>query len=112
MQLFAALGTKIDRIAAYLRTQQRKASIAAEEAQRLQQRRWSAEQRVRDVKEMLIYFMRCRGLKRLEGELNTIQPADELTGFAPDRRLGVTPGVLAVAQRNGFVDVILTLRHD
>jgi len=73
VQLFAALGTKIDRIAAYLRTQQRKASIAAEEAQRLQQRRWSAEQRVRDVKEMLIYFMRCRGLKRLEGELNTIR---------------------------------------
>ena len=35
MQLFAELGKKIDRIAAYLRTQQRKASIAAEEAQRL-----------------------------------------------------------------------------
>jgi hypothetical protein len=62
IQLFAELGKKIDRIAAYLRTQQRKASIAAEEAQRLQQRRWSAEQRVRDVKEMLIYFIRCRGL--------------------------------------------------
>jgi len=73
IQLFAELGKKIDRIAAYLRTQQRKASIAAEEAQRLQQRRWSAEQRVRDVKEMLIYFIRCRGLKRLEGELNTIR---------------------------------------
>ena len=73
-QLFAELGKKIDRIAAYLRTQQRKASIAAEEAQRLQQRRRSAEQRVSDVKEMLTYFMRCRGLKRLEGELlNTIR---------------------------------------
>ena len=72
-QLFAELGTKIDRIAAYLRTQQRKASIAAEEAQRLQQRRRSAEQRVDDVKQMLTYFMRCRGLKRLEGELNTIR---------------------------------------
>ena len=72
-QLFAELGKKIDRIAAYLRTQQRKASIAAEEAQRLQQRRHSAEQRVSDVKEMLTYFMRCRGLKRLEGDLNTIR---------------------------------------
>ena len=72
-QLFAELGKKIDRIAAYLRTQQRKASIAAEEAQRLQQRRRSAEQRVSDVKEMLTYFMRCRGLKRLEGELTTIR---------------------------------------
>ena len=73
VQLFAELGKKIDRIAAYLRTQQRKASIAAEEAQRLQQRRRSAEQRVDDVKQMLTYFMRCRGLKRLEGELNTIR---------------------------------------
>lgn len=73
VRLFAELGKKIDRIAAYLRTQQRKASIAAEEAQRLQQRRRSAEQRVNDVKEMLTYFMHCRGLKRLEGELNTIR---------------------------------------
>ena len=31
MQLFAELGKKIDRVAAYLRTQQRKASIAAED---------------------------------------------------------------------------------
>ena len=73
MRLFAELGKKVDRIAAYLRTQQRKASIAAEEGQRLQQRRKSAEQRVNDVKEMLTYFMRCRGLKRLDGELNTIR---------------------------------------
>jgi hypothetical protein len=73
MQLFAELGKKIDRIAAYLRIQQHKASIAAEEAQRLQQRRRSAEQRVDDVKQMLTYFMRCRALKRLEGELNTIR---------------------------------------
>jgi hypothetical protein len=73
VQLFAQLGSKVDRIAAYLRTQQRKACIAAEEAQRLQQRRRSAEQRVDDVKQMLTYFMRCRGLKRLEGELSTIR---------------------------------------
>ena len=73
VQLFAELGKRIDRVAAYLRTQQRKASIAAEEAQRLQQRRRSAEQRVDDVKQMLTYFMRCRGLKRLEGKLNTIR---------------------------------------
>jgi hypothetical protein len=72
-ELFAELGKKIDRIAAYLRTQQHKATIAAEEVQRLQQRRRSAEQRVSDVKEMLTYFMQCRGLKRLEGDLNTIR---------------------------------------
>jgi hypothetical protein len=58
LQLFAELGRKIDRIAAYLRTQQRKANIAAEESQRLQQRRRSAEQRVDDVKEMLTYLTR------------------------------------------------------
>ena len=59
-------------MAAYLRTQPGKASIAVEKAQRLQQHCRSAEQRV-DVKQMLTYFMRCRGLKRLEGELNTIR---------------------------------------
>ena len=69
LQLFAELGRKIDRIAAYLRTQQRKASIAAEEAQRLQQRRRSAEQRVDDVKQMLTYFMRCRGLSDWKANL-------------------------------------------
>jgi len=73
MQLFAELGKKIDRVAAYLRTHQRRASIAAEEAQRLRQRRRSAEQRVNDAKEMLTYFMHCRGLKRLEGAQNTIR---------------------------------------
>ena len=87
VQLFAELGKKVDRIAAYLRAQQRKASIAAEEAQRLQQRRRSAEQRVDDVKQMLTYFMRCRGLKRLEGKLNTIrlqtnsQPSLQIDGW-------------------------------
>jgi len=73
VQLIAELSEKIDRIAAYLRIQQHTANIAGEEAQRLQQRRRSAEQRVNDVKEMLTYFMRCRGMKRLEGELNTIR---------------------------------------
>jgi hypothetical protein len=86
-QLFAELCKKIDRIAAYLRTQQRKANIPAEEARRLQQRRRSAEQRVSDVKEMLTYFMHGRGLKRLEGELNTIrlqtnsQPSLQVDGW-------------------------------
>ena len=33
----------------------------------------SKETSLDDVKQMLTYFMRCRGLKRLEGELNTIR---------------------------------------
>ena len=68
-QLFAELGKKIDRIAAYLRTLQRKANIAAEEGQRLQLRRRAGEQRVDDVKEMLTYFMRCRGLSDWKANL-------------------------------------------
>ena len=64
LELFAELGKKIDRIAAYLRMQKRKAIIAAEEAQRMQQRRRSGEQRVNDVKEMLTYFMRLPELGR------------------------------------------------
>ena len=88
VQLFAELGTKIDRIAAYLRMQQRKATIAAEEAQRLQQRRRSAEQRVSDVKEMLTYFIRCRGLKRLEGELKPVKI--RVTASGRTRRIALT----------------------
>ena len=68
-QLFAELGKKIDRIAAYLRTLQRKANIAAEEGQRLQLRRRAGEQRVDDVKEMLTYFMCCRGLSDWKANL-------------------------------------------
>ena len=87
-QLFAEIGKKIDRIAAYLWIQQHKANIAGEEAQRLQQRRRSAERRVDDVKQMLTYFMRCRGLKRLEGELNTIRLQTNSTFPTPEGKTG------------------------
>ena len=125
VQLFAELGKKIDRIAAYLRTQQRKACIAAEEAQRLQQRRRSAEQRVSDVKQMLTYFMRCRGLKRLEGELNTIrlqtnsQPSLQIddwmltqefclhTGSIPHRLFKETLEYLPVGLRGEFLQAMI-----
>ena len=125
VQLFAELGKKIDRVAAYLRTQQRKAGIAAEEAQRLQQRRRSAEQRVDDVKQMLTYFMRCRGLKRLEGELNTIrletnsQPSLEIddwmlpqefclhTGSIPHRLLKEMLEHLPVGLKGEFLQAML-----
>ncbi len=124
-QLFAELGKKIDRIAAYLRTQQRKAAVAAEEAQRLQQRRRSAEQRVSDVKEMLSYFMHGRGLKRLEGELNTIrlqtnsQPSLQVddwelpqefclhTGTIPHRLLKEMLGHLPIGLRAEFLQSMI-----
>jgi Gp157 protein len=50
-----------------------KAKAAKEEATRLTARQKSAENRVEQVKSMLAFFMRVRGLKRLEGELNTIR---------------------------------------
>ena len=130
MQLFVELGRKIDRIAAYLRTQQRKASIAAEEAQRLQQRRRSAEQRVDDVKQMLTYFMGCRGLKRLEGELNTIRPQTNSqaslqiddwqlpqefclhTGSIPHRLLKEMLEHLPVGLRGEFLEAMLTTQSN
>ena len=124
VQLFAELGKKIDRIAAYLRIQQHKANIVGEEAQRLQQRRRSAEQRVSD-EGMLIYFMRCRGLKRLEGELNTIrlqtnsqaslqiddwQLAQEFclhTGSIPHRLLKEMLEYLPVGLRGEFLEAMI-----
>ena len=50
-----------------------KPPLQPKKLQRLQQGRHSDEQRVDDVKEMLKYFMRCPGLKRLEGELNKVR---------------------------------------
>jgi outer membrane murein-binding lipoprotein Lpp len=71
--LFAELGKKVDRIARYVRATEFKARAAEEEAARLTARQKSADNRVEQVKSMLSFFMQSRGLKRLEGKLNTIR---------------------------------------
>jgi hypothetical protein len=73
LDLFAELGKKVDRIARYVQATELKARVAKEEAARLSVRQRSAENRVAQVKSMLAFFMHSRGLKRLEGELNTIR---------------------------------------
>ncbi len=73
LDLFAELGKKVDRIARYVRAIELKALAAKEEATRLAARQKAAENRVEQVKSMLAFFMHVRGLKRLEGELNTIR---------------------------------------
>ena len=73
LDLFAELGKKVDRIARYVRATELKARTAKEEATRLTARQKAAENRVEQVKNMLAFFMQVRGLRRLEGELNTIR---------------------------------------
>jgi outer membrane murein-binding lipoprotein Lpp len=73
LDLFAELGKKVDRIARYVRATELKAKAVKEEAARMTTRQKAAENRVVQVKSMLGFFMRVRGLKRLEGELNTIR---------------------------------------
>ncbi len=73
LALFAELGKKVDRIAAYVRATEFKARAAKEEATRLSARQKSAENRVLQVKNMLAYYLQTRGLKRLEGQLNTVR---------------------------------------
>jgi outer membrane murein-binding lipoprotein Lpp len=73
LALFAELGKKVDRIAAYVRATEFKARAAKEEAARLSARQKSAENRVLQVKSMLAYFLATHGLKRLEGQLNTVR---------------------------------------
>ena len=73
LDLFAEFGKKVDRIARYVRATEVKSRAAKEEATRLAARQKAAENRVEQVKSMLAFFMRVRGLKRLEGELNTIR---------------------------------------
>lgn len=64
---------KVDRIALYVRATEFKARLAKKEIMRLTVRQKSTEKRVEQVKSMLAFFMRVRGLKRLDGELNTIR---------------------------------------
>jgi Siphovirus Gp157 len=73
LDLFAELGKKVDRVARYVRATEFRAKAAKEEAARLTARQKAAENRVEQVKSMLAFFMHSRGLKRLEGELNTIR---------------------------------------
>ena len=73
LALFAELGKKVDRIAGYVRATEFKARAAKEEAARLSARQKSAENRVLQVKSMLAYYLQTRGLKRLEGQLNTVR---------------------------------------
>ena len=73
LELFAELGKKVDRISRYVRATELKARAAKEEATRLTARQRAAENRVEQVKSMLAFFMHVRGLRRLEGELNTIR---------------------------------------
>jgi hypothetical protein len=73
LDLFAELGKKVDRIARYLRATEFKARAAKEEAARLTARQKTAESRLAQVKSMLAFYMLSRGLRRLEGELNTFR---------------------------------------
>lgn len=84
LDLFTELGKKVDRIARYVRATEFKARAAKEEAARLTARQKTAENRLAQVKSMLAIYMLSRGLRWLEGELNTFrlqkngQPALEI----------------------------------
>ena len=67
-----AFHKKVDAIAGYIRYQEIVAETAKREEQRLAARKRAAENRVKSLKEMLVYFLLARGLKKMEGELNTI----------------------------------------
>jgi hypothetical protein len=76
MEYFEAHFRKIDRIAAYIRTQDAEAQIAGREIERLQARQQAAKNRGARIRIMLCYFMTSRGIQRLKGELNTITRQD------------------------------------
>jgi Siphovirus Gp157 len=67
-----AFRTKVDRIAGYWRWQESIAAICGEEEERFSARKRAAEGRLGRLKEMLLYFMLSRGLKKLEGEKASI----------------------------------------
>lgn len=67
-----AFGCKVDRIADFLRAQKAEAEIAQRESERFQARQKAAENREKRLKQMLMWFMRTRNVKKLRGERNTI----------------------------------------
>jgi len=67
-----AFGYKVDRIANYIKAQRAEAETAGREAERLAVRQRAAENRGKRLKDMLVYFMASRELRRLRGSLNTI----------------------------------------
>jgi Siphovirus Gp157 len=67
-----AFRTKVDRIAGYWRWQESIAAICGEEEERFSARKRAAEGRLGRLKEMLLYFMLSRGLKKIEGEKASI----------------------------------------
>ena len=112
LALFAELGKKVDRIAAYVRANELKGRAAKEESTRLAARQKSAENRVLQVKSMLAYFMQTRGLKRLEGHLNTVrlqknsQPSLRLDPVALPREYQQTTITVAHPDWSQVLDLI------
>lgn len=67
-----AFECKIDRIANYLKAQKAESEIAQREADRFQTRHKSAEGRERRLKQMLVWYMTTRNIKKLRGAMNTV----------------------------------------
>jgi Siphovirus Gp157 len=67
-----AFGTKVDNIANYIKSQESEARNAKTEIDRLHARQAAAENKVERLKGLLKYFMDTRGLRNMEGRLNTI----------------------------------------
>jgi hypothetical protein len=67
-----AFGTKVDNIANYIKSQEWEAENARAEIARLHSRQAAAENKVQRLKGLLKFFMETRGLRQMNGRLNTI----------------------------------------
>jgi hypothetical protein len=67
-----AFGEKVDNIARYIRSQEFEATNAKDEIERLEKRKGAAENRVKRLKGLLMFFMESRNLRAMKGALNTI----------------------------------------
>jgi hypothetical protein len=67
-----AFGYKVDRIADFLKAQRAEADIAQREAERFHNRYKAAENREKRLKQLLVWFMLSRNVRKLRGEFNTI----------------------------------------
>jgi hypothetical protein len=73
IEFVAAFGDKVDRIGRFLRIQEAIADYAKKESERLAVRARIATRKVEQTKDMLLYFMNVRGLKKIEGRSFTLR---------------------------------------
>jgi hypothetical protein len=68
-----AQGEKVDRIGRFIRMMEARTQFCKSEASRLQDRARTCDRRVAQTKSMVMYYLKCRELRKIEGQEFTLR---------------------------------------